>query len=145
MTHNPLLVANAGLTAEEFEGETVLLDVVRGLYYSLGGAATELWRAFGEPRGTAEVVDALCRQLAGADRVVLQDAVERMRDNQLLVPSLESSGVDLADFTVTTRAFVLPTVEVFSDLADLISIDPVHEVDAVTGWPVRPDSFPHVG
>jgi hypothetical protein len=31
-----------------------------------------------------------------------------------------------------------PIVEVFSDLSELITIDPVHEVDAATGWPNAP-------
>jgi len=40
--------------------------------------------------------------------------------------------------------FATPVVEVFNDLADLIAIDPVHEVDASAGWPMRPENFPDV-
>ncbi len=145
MANDKLLIANASVAAEEFDGETVLLDVVRGLYFSLGGTATELWRAFGEKRGAADVIDALCMQLAGADRAALQDAIQSMCDNQLLVPAAESSGGGCKPFTVMGTAFTLPTVEVFSDLADLIAIDPVHEVNAAAGWPVRPGNFPNVG
>ena len=31
-----------------------------------------------------------------------------------------------------------PVIEVFDDLAELIMIDPLHEVDAERGWPVKP-------
>jgi hypothetical protein len=31
-------------------------------------------------------------------------------------------------------------VEAFEDLQELISIDPVHEVDPMQGWPHRPAS-----
>ena len=143
--NNKLLVANTSLAADEFDGETVLLDVVRGLYFSLSGTATELWRAFCEQRSATEVIDTLCLQLAGADRAALQDAIQSMCDNQLLVPAAESSSNSCTPFTVATTTFALPTVEVFSDLAYLIAIDPVHEVNPATGWPVRPGNFPNVG
>jgi hypothetical protein len=29
-------------------------------------------------------------------------------------------------------------LDVYSDLADLIAMDPVHEIDTLTGWPHRP-------
>src|SRR4051812_12161258 len=91
MTDNEFLIANTTLAAEEFDGETVLLDVVRGLYFSLSGAAIELWRVFCEPRRSAEVIDAFCVQLADVDRAALQNTIQSMRDNQLLVPADESS------------------------------------------------------
>ena len=37
-------------------------------------------------------------------------------------------------------SFAVPVLGVFTDLADLIGIDPVHEVDESAGWPVRPAS-----
>lgn len=146
MNENESLIANAGLNAEEFEGETVLLDVVRGLYFSLTGSAIELWRVFHERRSATEALDCLCLQLAGADRGALQEAIKSMCDNQLLVPAGgPPSDGGPARFVVTDKGYARPMVEVFSDLADLISIDPVHEVNAATGWPIRPAHFPDVG
>jgi hypothetical protein len=133
------LKTNPRLTAEEFEDEIVLLDVSRGLYFSVGGSAIALWRAFGSPRDASAVVEALCLRLAGADRPALEEAVARMRQNGLLVPAEETG---FSPFDVPAAPFVPPGVEVFKDLADLISIDPVHEVDAASGWPVKPPGFP---
>lgn len=144
MTDSTFLVANTSLAAEEFDGETVLIDVTRGLYFSLGGSATELWRAFSEQRSEVDVVDTLCLQLAGADRAGLTDAIRSMRDNGLLLPVPEASSVSPKKFMATSSSFALPVVEVYSDLADLIAIDPVHEVNASAGWPMRPENFPSV-
>jgi hypothetical protein len=142
MADTELLIANAGLAAEEFDREIVLLDVVRGLYFSLGGAAVDLWRAFGEPRGADEAIEALCLRFPDADRPALKAAVQGMRHHGLLVKSEASFGSGRPAFTPAAREFHPPTVEAFSDLADLISIDPVHEVDSGAGWPVKPDNFP---
>lgn len=145
MSGNTLLIANTSLAAEEFDGETVLIDIVRGLYFSLGGSATELWRAFAEPRCEADVVDTLCQQLSGSDRAGLEDAIRNMRENDILTPVLETSSTSQNKFIAASSAFSLPVVEVYNDLADLIAIDPVHEVDASAGWPMRPGNFPNVG
>ncbi len=32
-------------------------------------------------------------------------------------------------------------IEAYTDLRELIAIDPVHEVDEGAGWPVRPPTF----
>ena len=144
MTDSTFLVANTTLAAEEFDGETILIDVVRGLYFSLRGATIEVWRAFAEPRSEADVVDTLCLQLEGSDRGGLEDAISSMRENDLLLSAPEASSASTEKFIATSLTFSAPVVEVYSDLADLIAIDPVHEVDASAGWPTRPDNFPGV-
>lgn len=144
MTESTLLIANTNLAAEEFDGETVLIDVVRGLYFSLGGSATELWRAFSVPRSEAEVVETLSTQLAEADPNGLANAIHSMRENQLLIAAPEATSPRPNKFVATSLSFTLPVVEVYSDLADLIAIDPVHEVNASAGWPMRPENFPNI-
>ena len=32
-----------------------------------------------------------------------------------------------------------PSLEIYTDLAELIAMDPVHEIDILTGWPKAPD------
>ena len=144
MADNTNLIANAALAAEQFDGETVLIDVAQGLYFSLRGAAMEIWRAFAEQREITEVVDTLSAQLSGADRTALEGAVSAMREHGLLVPAQDGPPVTPDKYVAAGVPFATPVVEVFNDLADLIAIDPVHEVDASAGWPMRPENFPEV-
>jgi hypothetical protein len=138
------LVISDGIVAEEFDGEIVLIDAVRGLYFSLQGAAMELWRAFAAERAVADVLDAFCAQVAGADRDALREVIGRMRENDLLVPAMRAPSTSAPAMRVLSLTFAPPVLEVYSDLAELIAIDPVHEVDAAAGWPLRPANFPDV-
>ena len=140
----PQFIANRNIVAEEFDGETVLIDVSRGLYFSLQGAATELWKAFAEPRTEADVLETLCGQLSGCDRAGLASSLQKMHECQLLVAADASTPGPASHYTASSASFSPPVVEVYSDLADLIAIDPVHEVDATAGWPMRPGNFPDV-
>ena len=36
--------------------------------------------------------------------------------------------------------FVAPAMERYDQIADIISMDPIHEVDPAEGWPHRQDS-----
>ena len=135
------LKANTNLAAEIFDGEVVLIDIQRAVYFSLRGAASVIWQAFAEPRSRSTVLDTMTKRLKGANRAELQATLERMEQEQLLLPSETCADTD---FELATIAYVAPQVESFSDLADLIAIDPVHEVDAGAGWPVKPSHFPDV-
>jgi hypothetical protein len=138
-----ILQTNTELAAEEFDGEIVLIDIHRGVYFNLRGAATLLWQGFSEARSQEAVLDALAAQLQDANRDELATAMARMQEEKMLIPSFAETPSS-TPFTFAPTAYVTPMVEAFSDLADLIAIDPVHEVDAGAGWPVRPDNFPAV-
>lgn len=137
------LRVNPDIVAEAFDGEIVLIDIARGVYFSLCGAAVELWQAFSDPRTADEVLRTLAPLAEAEHSAAMRDAISSMCANELIV------GVDAPDapagpFAAGVFASVPPVVQVFSDLADLIAIDPVHEVDAAAGWPMRPANFPDV-
>lgn len=135
------LVANHRIAAEEFAGEVVLIDIEKGVYFSLQGAAVDLWRAFAAPRTTTAVLDTFTAH--GADRQALEAAMGDLRRHDLLCETSVPAEADIA-CSVPAGGFAAPVVAAFSDLAELIAIDPVHEVDAAAGWPLRPANFPDV-
>jgi len=136
------LIVNQRVVAEEFDGEIVLIDVEKGLYFSLQGAAIDLWRSFATARPADTVIAHFAKHMADADRDALDQTISRMQGHELLVAGEASAGAASPLPEVTSVTFVTPALEVYSDLAELIAIDPVHEVDASAGWPLRPASFP---
>lgn len=135
------LVSNDRIAAEEFAGEVVLIDIEKGIYFSLQGAAVDLWRAFAAPRTATAVLDAFTAH--GADRQALEAAIGDLCRHDLLCETSVPAEADIA-CSVPAGRFAAPVVAAFSDLAELIAIDPVHEVDAAAGWPLRPANFPDV-
>jgi hypothetical protein len=135
------LVANDRIAAEDFAGEVVLVDIEKGIYFSIQGLAVDLWRSFAEPRQPDAVLDQFVAH--GADRAVLAGALDELLRNELLC---ETSALPVTGpvCSMPAAGFAAPVVAVFSDLAELIAIDPVHEVDASAGWPLRQANFPDV-
>ena len=99
-----------------FDGEAVLVNLRTGRYYALDAAATEVWRAVvaGEP--LPEGSGAFAHRLVEEELAVSDGAL----------PEPDGEG---------------PTMQVFTDMADILLLDPIHDVDYdASGWPSRPAS-----
>jgi len=135
------LVSNDRIAAEEFAGEVVLIDIEKGIYFSLQGAAVDLWRAFATPRCPTDVLDLFAAH--GGDRGALATAIDDLCRHDLVCQT-SAPADDAITCSAPAGGFAAPVVAAFADLAELIAIDPVHEVDAAAGWPLRPANFPDV-
>ena len=97
---------------EVFDGEAVLVNLRTGRYYSLDAAATEVWGAVvaGEPLPDGGA--AFARRLVDEELAITDE----------LLPEPSDDGG--------------PTMEVFTDMEDILLLDPIHDVDyEAAGWP----------
>jgi hypothetical protein len=125
------------VAAEEFDGEFVLINFARGRYFSLRHAAVDVWRQFRNGASPAEVVERVRGRFAVAHPdapAQLAGCIQTLIDEELL-RTVESAGPAVDDWSAA--AWAPPCVEVYSDLQDLIVLDPIHEVDDAGGWPRR--------
>lgn len=125
------------VAAEEFDGEFVLINFARGTYYSLRHTAVDAWRQFEHGASPEAVVERIrgAYSAAGDDaRAELERCVQMLIDEELLCETPAAGACVEAE---SSKLWAAPAVEVYSDLKDLIVLDPVHEVDDASGWPRR--------
>ena len=138
---------------ETIEGEAVIINLMSGRYYSLQGTAAEIWDLIGEGATVSVIVAAMAGRYAAAG-VDMQDVVisflGRLREEELIrvEPASEPVGREIAPAKSITASpaqssgFELPALQVYTDLEDLLLLDPIHEVDD-EGWPVaKPGGSP---
>jgi hypothetical protein len=127
---------------ECFEDEVVIINLENGNYYSLNGTGAQIWKEL-ESSGIAEAVAAALVARYEAPETTIRHAVEsfiRQLEEQGLIIGAESVAADARAVQppVESRAmFELPVLSVFSDMQDLLLLDPIHDVDE-SGWPARP-------
>jgi len=125
------------VAAEEFDGEFVLINFAKGTYFSLRNAAVDVWQQF-ENGATREDVGTriAARFSVSGDtiRAELERCVRMLIDEELICETA-SAGPPVEAWS--SQAYEAPVIEVYSDLQDLIILDPVHEVDDTMGWPRR--------
>lgn len=110
---------------ETVAGEVVAIDFATGAYFSLRGAAEAVWSALSgdEPRSVATVAGA-------AGDAADPDQVAAFLDRLVELGLLERTG-PAAGVGGDTGGLV---VEHYTDMEDLILLDPVHDVSDA-GWP----------
>ena len=135
-------VASPDIVSEDFDGEFVVLDLGSGKYYSMDAAASALWRAITAGVSMQVLVAAVEDAAAAGTGITTQaihDYAERLAAYGCLARSDVggSAPLDPALAEVLKTSTGAPKVEMFSDLADLIMADPIHDVEETVGWPVR--------
>ena len=124
---------------ETVDGEVVAVDFDTGSYYSLRGAAEVVWGAVTEPASLSQVIAVVARRfhaddLAGdtgafLDQLVAEGLLERREG-----PHANGSSAEVPDTAHPTEPLGALGFEKFTDMEDIILLDPVHDVSS-EGWP----------
>jgi hypothetical protein len=128
------------------DGEAVIINLSRGFYYSLDRAGADVWNAIAQGRSRAEVVSMIERLYEG-ERIeaAVSSLVDELVAEELIVevPGPTPDGAD--DPRPERRgAFEPPVLRKYTDLQDLLLLDPIHQVDEA-GWPQTPGTAPGSG
>lgn len=128
-------VASKDIVFESFDGEAVVLDLSNGKYFGFSDSGSKVWQALSSGVGT----EALIQSAAGAaaiDAAALEAFIAQLVEFGLLAPSSATPLPSSDDLPAALAAASEPlNVSVHDDLADLIIVDPIHEVEEPLGWP----------
>lgn len=131
------------LVAETLADETLVIDTASGVFFSLRGVASVLWSMLEGTASDVELRAVLHDRFADAPGIEADvGAFVAALEADALVVAADSPRVgDGAVATVWPDSYVAPVVKRYDDMADLLLVDPIHDVAAETGWPERrPDS-----
>jgi len=131
---------------ESIDGEVIIIDLASGSYFSTKGSGAEIWEVINESPGLTlgELTDAVTPRFDDGTEDVgasIGVFVAHLQAEGLVVDAGEDAGapVLVAAANGSKQAFVAPVLDKYTDMQDLVLIDPVHQVDA-TGWPqARPE------
>ena len=133
---------------ETIDGEVIVIDLSSGTYYSLRGSAAEVWAMIHGPQGasSSDVAAGLAvrYQPNGHDiEAAVTEFLGRLQDEGLVTVEPATDAAPAVAFSVepspSPREFVAPVLDKYTDMQDLVLIDPVHDVTGA-GWPHSPDA-----
>ena len=130
---------------ETIDGEVVIINLDTGHYFSLLKTGAKIWRDIEQGITQIDIVNRLHHQYEG-DRTAIEQVVHQflaeLQQEELIVSTSSSQSQaatqhlppSAATAALEMLTFEPPTLEKFTDMEDLLSIDPIHEVDG-RGWP----------
>jgi Coenzyme PQQ synthesis protein D (PqqD) len=124
--------------------EVVVIDFNTGSYYSLEGASASLWSMVAGGSSVTDIVEhfGAWNSNDGAEmETVVMNFLGQLEAETLIVEESDNgiAGTALQVDTAPIRAgaFTGFSWQKFSDMNQLLLLDPIHEVDAA-GWPHQP-------
>ena len=124
---------------ETIDDETIIIDFETGTYYSLQDTANQIWLLLQAEGSIEEIVSQLSGCYGGETEEIdasVRQFIGTLVQAEVIVEALAPlTRLAMPPLTANT-SFVLPTLEKYSDIQDLLLLDPIHEV-AQSGWPMR--------
>jgi hypothetical protein len=140
MTDNKAYIASINLYSRNFGDEVLIVDTESGLFFSLRGCAVDIWSLIESGVTVNDIIAELGRRYDGTLGDVVA-ATRRCLDDLLannLLRETEVAGGEIAvpAGTAPKQTLAAPLVERFTDMQDLLLLDPIHDTSDM-GWPHR--------
>jgi hypothetical protein len=133
------------VTHETIDGEAVIINLDSGNYYSLVEAGSLIWALVDKGASAREVQDLVQQSYQGnaldIDRGI-RDLLNQLQQENLIVPVDGVPEVNLNELKQILPynnghekpSFNPPSLNKYSDMQELLLLDPIHDVDEA-GWP----------
>lgn len=131
------LSPSSNVSARSFGDEVIAANFVKGVYYSLLGSAAQIWEGLmaGVPLGRAVAEVAALSEADAREFAAASDSlIEALLAEELIVPAPDAAVGDWKPVAGPEGPYGLPALERFTDMEDLLLLDPVHDVEEM-GWP----------
>ncbi|MER8629066.1 PqqD family protein [Mesorhizobium opportunistum] len=129
-------IASKDIVFESFDGEAVVLDLTTGKYFGFSDSGSRLWDALSSGVPASELVGAATA--AGAlGAAEIDGFVSQLLEFGLLAAVADAAARPVPSELLAQLAGASEPlkVDIHDDLADLIVVDPIHEVEEPLGWP----------
>jgi hypothetical protein len=132
------------VVAETLDGETTIVDLKSGTYYALNQSGSFIWEQLVCGVEPETIATALLERYEldpdEAERAVAE-LVDELTEQRLIAARSdgvgpEPGGGDGFAAAAVAGAYSPPALSTFTDMQELLLLDPVHEVDE-SGWPSR--------
>jgi hypothetical protein len=137
-------VETSNIIHETIDNEVVVVNLDKGYYYSLRDTAAEIWTWLLDGISDKSIVQKLSKRYrieASQIKDSVNDFILEMVKENILSPVNSYDGSELKKdqeekFQDDGKPgeYLTPVLEKFTDMADLLLLDPIHEVDE-SGWP----------
>ncbi len=132
-------INSPAVIGEVLDGEAIIVNLDSGAYYSLDGAGAVVWSAAQSGALLEELIRATAARFHGTDTEIAEGVAalveELVAEGLLVTTSAPGAATPLPAALIEDRPpFVSPILQKYTDMADLLLLDPIHEVDE-QGWP----------
>ena len=133
---------------ETIHGEVILVNMLNGSYYSTDQTGTFIWNHLQNGVSTDQLVILVTAEYSGEPSEIREQVFQhltQLEQEGLILPADSAPPAPTPAASMQTgaekRPFVAPTLAKYTEMEDLLLLDPIHDVDE-SGWPKRTSDSP---
>jgi Coenzyme PQQ synthesis protein D (PqqD) len=134
-------VNSPSVVCETIDGEALIVNLENGNYYSATNTAESVWALVSAGVGVDAAIDALSNRFTGNAEAIDAETrafVEKLIAAELLISDVTAGNeMPQASLGVEKSPWAAPKLREYTDMQDLIALDPIHDVGD-RGWPNTP-------
>ncbi len=132
---------------QTIDNEAIIIDFDNGAYFSAEGAGAQIWEGIARGFAVDRIRRTMAQCFAGDEQEIAKGVdqfIEALQRESLILPveeppaeahAVPDEGIAEAGLR---PAYVPPQLRKYTDMQDLLLLDPIHEVDE-QGWPIAKD------
>ena len=141
-------IETAEVVSDIIDGEAIILNRNYGDYFSTDGVGGLIWQWIGEGQSRSQILNMLNARFSASRAEVatavdsfLADLVAHKLVREVVEGEESATETFMEPQTNPEAEFVRPTLHVYSDIRNMVLLDPIHDGDENIGWPAprRPD------
>ncbi|MCP9885538.1 PqqD family protein [Synechococcus sp. ATX 2A4] len=136
-TNNPLRFADAVRFAHEtVEGETVVVDARDGVLYLLSGLGGVFWEHLLNGAVPTDLATEAGKRYGPEAAASTLRFLELLDQRGMLKDDPTGDGEQATAPIPWPETFAAPVLDIYDDIANIIAMDPIHDVKPSAGWPM---------
>ena len=137
------------IVSETIDGEVIVVNIDRGYYYSLLKTGADLWSCIEGHLDSQRMIQEIGKKYDGSIEEItaaVDEFLDKLQHEDLIIANtiiITPGAINHQESATGNEKpkFEKPILEKFTDMEDLLLLDPIHEIDVDAGWPnVKPVS-----
>ena len=146
MDKTQIFQVSSNITYELIDDEVIIVNLEKGHYYSLHGSGKEIWNGILAGLTPEKIISFfISKYKTNPDRIqtAVYNSIAELINEKLIIPApderekenaLNNNNKPITNLGETNATFTEPVMEKYTDLEELLLLDPVHDIDEM-GWP----------
>jgi len=139
MADSTIRINSPAVVGEVLDNEAVIINLGTGAYYSLNNSGSLLWTYIEQGTTRTNLIATLLNRYEVSEPLAtrhIEHFLSVLQDEELIL-NLDNDTSNLPNnppFTAEKLSFEPPHLMKYTDMQELILLDPIHDVDE-KGWP----------
>jgi hypothetical protein len=134
-------INSPNVVQETIDGEVVIVHLKKGNYYSLLDTGAAVWANLEKGMCQEQIIVDLINCYDGEVETITKavgDLLTQLQEEEIIIPVSDAKIIEIATAENSSLdskpKFVIPSLGKYTDMEELLALDPIHEVDEM-GWP----------